>query len=305
MEARKNIIIGSRKSLLAMKQSKIVVEKLSRINPDKTFRIKGIVTSGDRLKTWGGDLTKGMFVKEIEDALIKGRIDLAVHSMKDLPVDMPEGLEIAAITKREKYSDVLISKNSRKLSELEPGSCVGTSSPRRKTQLNLIRPDLKITDIKGNLDTRLRKLAGGDYDAIVVAAAGILRLGWEEHITEYLSDDIMLPAPAQGALGIQIRKNDQRIKKIIKRINFKRTEIEIKAEREFLRAMGGGCRVPIGALARVKANVLHLEAIVIKDRNIFCRAAVKGSKNFPRRTGQRLAEKIRTFLNKKAQRKGD
>ncbi|MCK4993686.1 MAG: hydroxymethylbilane synthase [Candidatus Omnitrophica bacterium] len=305
MNNEKKIIIGSRKSLLAMKQSKIVMENLNVIFPNYTFEIKGIITSGDRLKTWPKNQSKGMFVKEIEEALIRGEIDFAVHSMKDLPVDMPDGLEIAAITKREKHGDVLISRNLKKLTELEIGSCVGTSSPRRKMQLLLIRDDLKIADIRGNLDTRLKKLENGEYDAIVVAAAGILRLGWLNRITEYLSDDIMLPAPAQGALGIQIRKNDKKIQTLIKKLNFKKTEIEVKAEREFLRAMGGGCRVPIGALARVKAEALHIEAIVIKNKTNFCRTAVKGSKKNPQILGKKLAKKIKTILMKKAQKRGE
>ncbi len=296
---REKIIVGSRKSLLAMKQSKLVVEKLEALFPYNDFAIKGIVTSGDHLETWAGDQAKGMFVKEIEEALMCGGIDFAVHSMKDMPVDMPPGLEIAAITKREKYSDVLISRHAKKLSDLEIGSCVGTSSPRRKMQLLLFRPDLKIIDIKGNLDTRLKKLETGDYDAIIVAAAGIIRLGCSERITEYLSDDIMLPAPAQGALGIQIRKGDKKIKPLIKKLNFKKTEIEVIAEREFLRAMGGGCRVPIGALARVKADGLYLEAIVIRNKNNFYRAQVKGSKGFPQIAAQRLAKKIKFGLAKK------
>ncbi len=299
MNSKKKIIVGSRKSLLAMRQSKIVVEKLYKIFPEYNFVIKGIITSGDRLKTWPLKQAKGLFVKEIEEALIKGEIDFAVHSMKDLPVDIHDKLKIAAVTKRAKYSDVLISRNAKKLSKLEKGSCIGTSSPRRKMQLLLIRPDLKIADIRGNLDTRLKKLRKGDYDAIVVAAAGVLRLGWSDRITEYLGHNIMLPAPAQGALGIQIRRNDKKIEHIIRKLNSAKTEIEVTAEREFLGAMGGGCRVPIGALARIKADNLHLEAVVIRNKRNFCRTAVTGSKNSPQRTGKKLAEKIKTLLKKK------
>ncbi|MCG2712640.1 MAG: hydroxymethylbilane synthase [Candidatus Omnitrophica bacterium] len=300
MNSKEKIIAGSRKSLLAMRQSKIVVEKLSKIFPEYNFEIRGIVTSGDRLKTWPKKQAKGMFVKEIEEALIKGKIDFAVHSMKDLPVDIHDGLEIAAVTKRAEYSDVLISRNAEKLSKLEKGSCIGTSSPRRKMQLLLIRPDLKIADIRGNLDTRLKKLEKGDYDAIVVAAAGVLRLGWPGRITEYLGQNIMLPAPAQGALGIQIRKDDKKIGPIIRKLNSNKTEIEVTAEREFLRAMGGGCRVPIGALATIKAGNLHLEAIVIRNKSNFCRTAVIGSKKFPKRAGKKLAKKIKSLLKKES-----
>ncbi|MFH1092634.1 MAG: hydroxymethylbilane synthase [Candidatus Omnitrophota bacterium] len=299
MNSKNKIIIGSRKSLLAIRQSKIVVEKLNKIFPGYNFEIRGIVTSGDGLKAWPKKQSKGLFVKEIEEALIKGEIDFAVHSMKDMPVDIPDELEIAAVTKRAKYCDVLISRKAKKLSQLGKGSCIGTSSPRRKMQLLLIRPDLKVADIRGNLDTRLKKLEKGDYDAIVVAAAGVLRLGWSDRITEYLGNNTMLPAPAQGALGIQIRKNDKKIWPIIRKLNHAKTEIEVTAEREFLHAMGGGCRVPIGALARIKNGRLHLEAIVIRNKNNFCRAAVTGSKKFPKKTGARLAGKIKTILNKK------
>lgn len=299
MNSKKKIIAGSRKSPLAMRQSKIVVEKLNKMFPEYNFEIRGIVTRGDRLKTWPKKQVKGMFVKEIEEALIKGEIDFAVHSMKDLPVDIHDELEIAAVTKRARYSDVLISRNAKKLSGLEKGSCIGTSSPRRKMQLLLIRPDLKVTDIRGNLDTRLKKLEKGDYDAIIVAAAGVLRLGWADRITEYLRPNIMLPAPAQGALGIQIRKNDKKVGHLVRKLNSAKTEIEITAEREFLRAMGGGCRVPIGALAGIKTGNLHLEAIVIKNKRNFCRAAVTGSKKFPQRAGKKLAEKIKALLKKR------
>ncbi len=300
MNNKKKIIVGSRKSLLAMRQTKIVVEKLKEIFPEYNFVIKGIVTSGDRLKIWPKNQAKGLFVKEIEEALIRGEIDFAVHSMKDLPVDVHNELEIAAVTKRTDCGDVLISRNARKLSQLEKGSRVGTSSPRRKMQLLLIRPDLKVMDIRGNLDTRLKKLKKGDYDAVVVAAAGILRLGLADCVTEYLGYSIMLPAPAQGALGIQIRKNDKLTRRIIRKLNSAKTWVEVTAEREFLRAMGGGCRVPVGALARVKAEALHLEAIVIRNKNNFCRAEIKGSKKFPQKTGKKLAEKIKALLKKKA-----
>ena len=233
---------------MALKQAEIVAKILKEKFSEYKFEIKGIVTSGDRLKTWPQKQAKGLFVKELEEALIKERIDLAVHSMKDLPVEMPQGLEIAAITKRIKANDILISRDSRKLSELKKGGRIGTSSPRRKMQLLLVRPDLKVIEIRGNLDTRIKKLRRGDCDAIILAEAGIMRLGLSAQITERLGYDIMLPAPAQGALGIQIRKNDVKIKSIVKKLNSAKTAVEVTAEREFLHAMGGGCRVPIGAL---------------------------------------------------------
>lgn len=297
---KKTIIIGSRMSLLAKKQTGIVINMLKRIFPEYKFIIKGIITSGDRLKNWTDEQTKGLFVKEIEEALLCKKIDLAVHSMKDLPVEIPKGLEIAAITKRLRANDVLISKRGKKLTHLKRCACIGTSSLRRKMQLLLYRPDFVVKDIRGNLDTRLKKIKQGGYDAIVVAAAGLLRMGWEKLITENIDKRIILPAPAQGALGIEIRKGDLFVKKIVSRLNHSRTNLEVTAEREFLKAMGGGCRVPIGAFAKIKDNFLNLEAIVIKEKNgDYVKKFLRMNKKYPKRIGKKLAILIQDSLKSK------
>lgn len=297
---KRTIIIGSRMSLLAKQQANIVIRMLEKIYPEYKFIIKGIVTSGDRLSNWTGEQTKGLFVKEIEEALLCNKIDLAVHSMKDLPVEIPKGLKIAAITKRLKVNDVLISKNGKKLTHLKKSACIGTSSLRRKMQLLLYRPDFIVQDISGNLDTRLKKLKQGKYDAIIVAAAGLLRMKWQNNITEYISQKIMLPAPAQGALGIEVRKDDLFLKKIVSKLNHRQTYIEVTAEREFLKAMGGGCRVPIGAFAKFKSDILQLEGIVIDEKTTTAvRKMVKFKKKSSKYAGQKLAENIQLTINKK------
>ena len=209
MTRNKTIILGTRKSILAITQTQGVIDQLKRKFPDVKFGIKNIVTTGDRLKKWPQTQLKGLFVKEIEDALLEGTIDIAVHSMKDLPCEIPAGLEISAITKRVDWRDVLISNSQRKLKDLPFGSIIGTSSLRRKAQVLAYRPDLRVTDIRGNINTRLKKMETGNYDAIIVAAAGIIRLGLQKYITEYISKKIMLPAPAQGCLGIEIKKTNK------------------------------------------------------------------------------------------------
>jgi len=299
MISKRKIIVGSRKSRLAVAQAEFVANALKKLFPSYEVIIKGIITSGDLRKKWPKFQAKGIFVKEIEEALKNKTIDLAVHSMKDLPVDIAQGLEIAAVTKRLPANDVLISRNGEKLNKLKKFSRIGTSSPRRKMQLLLYRPDLKIKDIRGNLDTRLKKVKGGNFDAVVVAAAGLLRLGWEKYITENISEQIMLCAPAQGALAIEIRKDDYFIRKLVKRLNHLGTKIAITAEREFLRAMGGGCRVPIAAFAQIRKNKLYLQGIVGDEKARFAvRQSIIADKNSPEKIGQKLAKKIKNILKK-------
>jgi len=290
-------IVGTRKSLLALAQAKGVIRRLKKLFPECQFVRKGIVTRGDRLKKWPQEQAKGLFVKEIEDALLSKKIDIAVHSMKDLPVEMPQELKIAAVPKRENWQDVLVSRNNKKLHELKRSSRVGTSSPRRKSQLLAARPDLKVVDIRGNVDTRLKKLWAKKYDAIVMAAAGLSRLGLENVISEYLDESIMLPAPSQGALGIQTRAGDARTNKMLGKLNHYSTRLEVEAEREFLKAMGGGCRVPIAALARLNKQKLSIKAAVAsEDMKILVRAEISGEKTESRELALKLAEKIRKKL---------
>jgi hydroxymethylbilane synthase (EC 2.5.1.61) len=233
MRSKKTIVVGTRKSLLALTQTKIVVSRLRGLFPAYRFVLKGIITSGDRLKSWPENQGKGLFVKEIEEALLSGSIDMAVHSMKDVPVELPDVLEIAAVPRRLNPADVLISRDNLSLSALKKGSRIGTSSPRRKTQIQAFRPDLRVCDIRGNLDTRLKKLESGIYDAIVLAAAGVQRLGWEKRISEYIPVDTICPAPAQGALGIEVRKHDARMQAVVSRLNHRPTRIAVTAERNF------------------------------------------------------------------------
>lgn len=258
------IIVGTRGSKLALKQTEDVIGLLRGKEKNCEFIIKEIKTTGDsarnkRFTEIGGI---GVFVKEIENALIKKDIDIAVHSMKDLPVDIPDNLTISAVTKREDNSDCLISRKGEKLNSLPKGACIGTSSIRRKFQLLNFRSDFCIKELRGNLDTRLKKLYNGLYDAIVVSLAGLKRLNMFHLVTEIIPYEIMLPAAGQGAIAIETRKDDKEIIKLVKKINDKDTELVIKAERSFLRAIGGGCHVPIGAYGYVKSEKLYLEAEV-------------------------------------------
>lgn len=250
--------IGTRGSQLALWQANWIKSRIEEHHKAIRVTIIIIKTTGDKildvpLSRVGG---KGLFVKEIEDGLLRGDIDLAVHSMKDIPVELPDGLYIAAITEREDPRDALIiSQRSgvrwEGFKDLPKGATVGTSSLRRQCQLKAIRPDLNIINLRGNLDTRLRKLEKGNFDAIIVASAGIKRLGLEERITEYLSPDISLPAIGQGALGIEARVGDTYIEELVYFLNQGRTSLCISAERAFLKRLEGGCQVPIAAYARI------------------------------------------------------
>lgn len=255
------IIIGTRGSKLALWQAEHIKAELLRLYPTLNLELKKIKTTGDKildvpLARVGG---KGLFVKEIEEALLKGEVDLAVHSMKDVPTELPKGLHLAVITKREDPRDALIVRNKddrkkekpKNLKDLPKGSIIGTSSLRRSCQLLNLRPDIKIEPLRGNLDTRLRKLDEGKFDAIILAVAGVKRLGIEKRITEILNPDIILPAIGQGALGIEARINDERINELLRPLNDHETRICISGERAFLKTLGGGCQVPIAAYARI------------------------------------------------------
>jgi len=267
------LVIGSRGSKLALTQTQWIADRIKLHNPGIETRVEIIKTKGDKILDTPlakiGD--KGLFVKEIEAALIDGRIDLAVHSMKDLPSEMTEGLIIGAIPPRVDPSDVLLSYKG-KLSELPAGSKVGSSSLRRRAQLLHIRPDLQFEDLRGNLDTRINKLQAGEYDAIVVAYAGLHRLKWnrdkageglsEQPVMEKLPFDICLPAVGQGALAVQIRENDHRIIDIVSKLDDYLTRAAVDAERSLLAALGGGCQTPVAALAIPKGSNLVLSAMV-------------------------------------------
>ena len=291
----KKIRIGTRGSQLALWQANWVKGKLSEWNPGMEIEIHKIKTTGDKildvpLAKVGG---KGLFVKEIEEALFDKKIDIAVHSMKDVPTDLPEGLCISAITEREDPRDALISKDGSKLKELKKGAKIGTSSLRRQVQLLNFREDFKIYQLRGNLNTRMKKLSAGDFDAIMLAAAGVKRMGWKDKITEYLPYDIFLPAIGQGALGIEIRDSDREAGKIVERFNHRETSLCVRAERAFLKRLEGGCQVPIAAFGMINGNTIKLEGLVGSiDGKILYRDTETDGENRVEELGVRLAEKL-------------
>ncbi|MBI4845473.1 MAG: hydroxymethylbilane synthase [Candidatus Omnitrophica bacterium] len=300
MNKKRTVVIGTRKSLLAMAQAKRVLKALKTKFPKLRFVIKGIITKGDRQVDLTKAKDKGLFIKELEKMLIGKKIDIAVHSMKDIPVDIPKQLKIAAITKRLDARDVIISRSRKNLNKIALGSRIGTSSLRRKVQVRLFRPDLQVIDIRGNLDTRLKKLKSGKYDAIIVAGAGLLRLGWQKYIAGYIPFEIMLPPPGQGALGIQIRESDAFIKEISATLDHEKSRIEITAERAFLSEMGGGCRMPMAAFGEVKGKAIKLRAVVAKAGSaLLCRDSLEADKNSPELAGIKLAQRIKKIMIKK------
>ena len=261
---RSELNIGTRGSQLALFQANWVKDQLSRTYPDLNVRLVKIKTTGDKIQDAplakiGG---KGLFVKEIEEALLQKRIDLAVHSIKDVPTEFPEGLHLSVITRREDPRDVLISKDGRTLRELAQKAKVGTSSLRRQAQLLHFRDDLELIPLRGNLDTRLKKLKTTNLDAIVLALAGVKRLGLEGMITEIISTEVSLPAIGQGALGIETRRDDREVEGRIGFLNDRESSIAVTSERAFLKKLEGGCQVPIAAYARTVGNALHIDGLV-------------------------------------------
>jgi len=288
------IRLGSRGSQLALWQA----EHIRSAIETRTGRAVGITkirTTGDRildvpLARVGG---KGLFVKEIEEALLSGRIDLAVHSMKDVPTDLPDRLEIASITRREDPRDAFLSAKYRDLADLPEGARVGTSSLRRQTQLLAVRPDLRIESLRGNLDTRIRKMEEGAFDAVILAAAGIRRLGWENKITRYLSPRESLPAIGQGALGIEIRRGEAETLDAVAFLNDRETALAVRAERGFLKRLEGGCQVPIAAFGRTEGEAIVLEGLVGQpDGSRIVRGDRTGDAADPESLGKALAEDL-------------
>lgn len=262
----RKIIVGSRRSKLALTQSQQFIDQLKRKHPNLEIEIKEIVTKGDQivnvqLSKVGG---KGLFVKEIEQALYDGTIDLAIHSLKDVPSVLPEGLTLGCIPVREDARDAYIAKHHIPLHELKPGSIVGTSSLRRGAQLLDQYPHLEIKWIRGNIDTRLAKLRDEDYDAIILAAAGLNRMGWDKSIvTEYLNPELMLPAIGQGALGIECRSDDAEVLALLKSVHDEETELCTEAERTFLRLMDGSCQVPIAGHATMIGESIEFTGLIM------------------------------------------
>jgi len=256
--------IGTRGSPLALSQANWVKEKLTHAYPDLNVTLIKIKTTGDKIQD--APLTKiggkGLFVKEIEEALIQRKIDLAVHSIKDVPTEFPKGLHLSVITKREDPRDVFISKEERLLKDLPQKAKIGTSSLRRQAQLLHFRSDFELIPLRGNLDTRLKKLKTMDLDGIVLALAGVKRLGLEERITEIIPPEISLPAVGQGALGIETRQGDKKVEEQIQFLNDQDSWIAVSAERAFLKKLEGGCQVPIAAFARISGATLHIDGLV-------------------------------------------
>ena len=295
MKQPRVIIIGSRGSQLALCQTQHIVNRLQDLHPEFRFVIKQIRTKGDEHSSQPSFCfeEKGEFVMELEAALLAREINLAVHSFKDLPLELPKGLEIAAVNQREDARDVLVSMKANSLSQLPHGASIGTGSPRRAAQIKAFRPDLDVVDIRGNLDTRLRKVSSGQFDGIILAAAGLIRLDWAERITEYLSMDICLPAVAQGALAIEVRKGDKEIKRLVSVLNHEPTRQATTAEQAFLHFLGGGCRTPIAAFGQINSGILELEGMVsTPDGSKLLRARVKGSAELPEKVGSLLGEKL-------------
>ncbi|WP_067727264.1 hydroxymethylbilane synthase [Oceanobacillus damuensis] len=290
----RKIVVGSRQSNLALTQTKWVINQLKEAGVKNDFEIKKIVTKGDRildvtLSKVGG---KGLFVKEIEQAMYDKEIDFAVHSMKDMPSEMPEGLVISSIPVREDHRDAYIANDHVKLADLPKEAIVGTSSLRRAAQILAERPDLKIKWIRGNIETRIRKLQEEDYDAIILAVSGLKRVGLsEELITEYLEPEICVPAVGQGALAIESREDDEEIRGILEKINDDLTTRTVTAERTFLNLLEGGCQVPIGGYAYLEENDIVLTALVgTPDGKTILKEIVRGSD--PEAVGKEAAESL-------------
>lgn len=258
---KKKIIVGARGSTLSIKQAEEVIQLLQINFPSYTFIFKPIATKGDKLKHALSN-ERGMFVKEIEAALLKEEIDVAVHSLKDLPTELPKELLLGAVTKRLMPNDVFIPRTKETFLKLKRGSLIGTSSTRRKSQVLLLRRDVCVVALRGNVDTRLRKLKEGRIDGIICAWCALRRLGVKNVRMEKLSLGDFLPAPAQGSLGIEVRIKDKEMRKIIKCINDEHTSLCVKVERDFLKHLGGGCRLPLGAYAQVKGGFVQAQGFV-------------------------------------------
>ncbi|ADL12086.1 hydroxymethylbilane synthase [Acetohalobium arabaticum] len=291
------VIIGTRSSDLAVGQAEIVAEMLGKAVSEYEFELEKIKTKGDKildspLSQVGG---KGLFIKELEVSLLEEEIDLAVHSMKDMPAELPEGLAVLGFPERVDSRDALVSNGDRNLDELPTGARIGTGSLRRTSQLLNYRPDLEVVPIRGNINTRLEKLTAEELnlDAIVLAAAGLIRMGWKDKITEYLDDEVMLPAAGQGALAIEAREDDEEIKTLINKIDDQRTRYILQAERGFLERLDGDCQVPIGALAEIEGEEITLEGMVATlDGQKHLRDQITGSVGEAEELGIELAEEL-------------
>jgi hydroxymethylbilane synthase len=292
----RRIIIGTRGSKLALWQTNWVKAEIEKHHPQITVETQIISTKGDRVLDVSlpklGEQGKGLFTKELEDALFDRRVDIAVHSLKDLPTELPEGLRIGAICEREDVRDALVARGDVKsFDDLPREAIIGTSSLRRQAQIRAVRPDLKLEPVRGNVDTRLGKLNRGEYDALVLAAAGLHRLGYADKITEHLSEELMLPAVGQGALAIESRSDDAAISEIIITLEHEQTRLTCEAERAFLKGLGGGCLVPIAAHAKIEFGIMTLSGLVASpDGSEIVRGQITGLNEDAQAIGRQLAD---------------
>jgi len=285
------VTLGTRGSALARAQATLVESALRSAWPRLEVETKALVTAGDRTQVEGRPLPeiggKGLFTEELERALLEGEIHLAVHSLKDLPTEDGAGVAVGAVCGREDPSDCLVARDGLSLSELPKGAVVGTSSLRRAAQLRAVRPDLDVRSIRGNVDTRIRKVREGEYDAVLLASAGVRRLGFEDEVSEWLSAEIMLPAPGQGALAVQCMAGDEPVLELLAPLDDAVAHAETAAERTFLRALGGGCAAPVAARAVAEGGSVRMDGLVasLDGREV---VRVQGAGE-PRELGERLA----------------
>lgn len=293
---KNRIVIGSRGSELALWQANFVKKELEKKNKNVSVEIKIIKTKGDKILDVAlskiGD--RSLFTKELEVELLNKKIDLAVHSLKDLQTVIPKGLKLSAVTKRHNVNDVLIArKKGTTIFNLPENAVVATGSLRRRCQLLHIRPDLNIVELRGNVPSRIKKFLESDWDAIILARAGVERLKLNKYISSIIKTDVMLPAVGQGALGIETRADNKIVNKIVKSIHHENTYKAVSAERALLKTLEGGCQVPIGAFAEIKKTGLHIDALVGSlDGSITYRKKIRGSKNNPENLGKKLANEL-------------
>jgi len=295
MANRRTLLIGTRGSRLARIQAETVREMLSSLHPDRAWLLREIRSEGDvrrqaSLASIGG---RGVFVKALEDKLLAGEIDLAVHSLKDMPTRLATGLKIGAVLPREDARDALVSRGGSTLDDLPAGAVVGSGSARRRAQLLAYRSDLVVRDVRGNVDTRLRKLSSGGYDALILAAAALIRLQRTSAISQWLPLTLMLPAVGQGALAVEVRESDEEVRALVQPLNHSPTERAVSAERAFLSTLGGGCTVPVAAYAAVSDGRLVLQALVanLNGRRVI-RDSLSGSPLQAEDIGRRLADRM-------------
>jgi len=291
MTSRTHLIVGSRGSALALQQTQNIIDQLRAAHPDRDFSLKKIKTKGDittNLPYGSGE--QGFFVKELEEALLSRDIDLAVHSLKDVPTVLAADLELVAICHREEPNDALVSRSNTTLDQLPQGALLGTGSLRRVAQLKAYRQDIRTVPIRGNVDTRIKKIETEGLDGVILATAALVRMGWSDKISQRIPLEVLVPAPGQGALAIETRMGDEAIE-LIQYLEHKQTRLETSAERAFLRGLGGGCRVPIAALGKATKDHLELEGLVTSpDGREVLRSTESGTN--PEELGQRLANKL-------------